>query len=54
MRRSKFAPPIVRRGLQQRGEGPAAAVGASLANGDEAAAADLSEGAPAVGEDESA
>ncbi|KRG85964.1 conjugal transfer protein, partial [Stenotrophomonas acidaminiphila] len=24
-RRSKFAPPIVRRGLQQRGDGPAAA-----------------------------
>ena len=50
--RSKFAPPIVRRGLQQRGESPAAA--ATSADGDAAAAADPSEGAATAGEDESA
>lgn len=51
-RRSKFAPPIVRRGLQQRGESPAAA--ATSVDGDAAAAADPSENAATAGEDESA
>jgi hypothetical protein len=52
MRRSKFAPPVVRRGLQQRGESPAAA--ATSVDGDAAAAADPSENAATAGEDESA
>ncbi|ESZ82405.1 integrating conjugative element protein, partial [Pseudomonas aeruginosa DHS29] len=47
-RRSKFAPPVVRRGLQQRGDGPATAPPPS----DEAATAEPPE-APA-GEDEPA
>ncbi|AAF84588.1 TIGR03761 family integrating conjugative element protein [Xylella fastidiosa] len=47
-RRSKFAPPIVRRGLQQRGDGPAAAPSAS----DEAAATEAPE--TTAGEDEQA
>ena len=47
-RRSKFAPPIVRRGLQQRGDGPAAAPSAS----DEAAATEAPEAT--AGEDEQA
>jgi hypothetical protein len=39
-RRSKFAPPIMRRGLQQRGDGPAAAASPS----DEAAAPEATAG----------
>ncbi|EPF6548376.1 PFL_4669 family integrating conjugative element protein, partial [Pseudomonas aeruginosa] len=52
-RRSKFAPPIVRRGLQQRGEAPAPAATPS-ADGDGVAAAEPSETTAAAGEDEPA
>ncbi|HHG5367056.1 TPA: PFL_4669 family integrating conjugative element protein [Pseudomonas aeruginosa] len=51
-RRSRFAPPIVRRGLQQRGESPATA--ATSFDDDAAAEADPSEEAAAAGEDEPA
>ncbi|HBO5877940.1 TPA: TIGR03761 family integrating conjugative element protein, partial [Pseudomonas aeruginosa] len=47
-RRSKFAPPVVRRGLQQRGDGPATAPPPS----DEAATAEPPEAS--AGEDEPA
>ena len=51
MRRSKFAPPVVRRGLQQRGDSAAAAASPT----DEGAAADSAEAkSTAAGEDEPA
>ncbi len=52
-RRSKFAPPVARRGLQQRGEAHASAAAPS-ADGDEVATAEPSEATAASDEDEPA